>query len=85
MSHRDPNIDWTMPNVELVRAIFIYNKMFNFQLNSTIIFGVIVYTGTQTERKRGRLTDTTTARQTERHEDTQTDMNTATIIRGSHT
>ena len=30
---RDLDLDRTMPNVELVRAIFIYYNMFKFQVN----------------------------------------------------
>ena len=52
------DLDRTMPNVELVRAIFIYYNMFKFQVDLTIIFSVIVYTDTQT--------DTHTHRQTHR-------------------
>ena len=37
-SRRDLDLDRTMPNVELVRAIFIYYNMFKFQVNWTIIF-----------------------------------------------
>ena len=38
MSYRDIDLDQTMPNVELVRAIFIYNNMFKFQVDWTSIF-----------------------------------------------
>ena len=49
-SRRDLDLDRTMPNVELVRAIFIYYSMFKFHVNWTIIFLVIVYTDRQTDR-----------------------------------
>ena len=32
-SRRDLDLDWTMPNVELVQAIFIYYNMFKFQVD----------------------------------------------------
>ena len=32
-SHRDLDLDRTMPNVELVQAIFIYYSMFKFHVN----------------------------------------------------
>ena len=32
-SRRDLDLDRTMPNVELVRAIFIYYSMFKFHVN----------------------------------------------------
>ena len=33
ISRRDLHLDRTMPNVELVRAIFIYYNMFKFQMD----------------------------------------------------
>ena len=60
-SGRDLDLDQAMPNVELVRAIFIHYSMFNFQVDWTIIFWVIVYTDRHTH------TDPT-HRQTDRHE-----------------
>ena len=48
-SRRDLDLGRTMPNVELVRAIFIYYNMFKFQVNWAIIFLVIVYTDRQTD------------------------------------
>ena len=45
---RDLDLDRTMPNVELVGAIFIYFSMFKFQVNLTIIFLSFVYTDRQT-------------------------------------
>ena len=47
-SHRDLDLDRTMPNVELVRAIFIYYNIFKFQVDWTI-FLVIVYTDRHTQ------------------------------------
>ena len=41
----DLDLDWTMPNVELVRA---YYNMFKFEVDSPIIFWVIIYTDTHT-------------------------------------
>ena len=32
-SHHDLDLDRTMPNIELVRAIFIHYNMFKFQVN----------------------------------------------------
>ena len=61
-SSRDLDLDRTMPNVELVRAIFIYYIMFKFQVDCTIIFLVIVYTDTHTH------TETHTHRNTDGHE-----------------
>ena len=52
-SHCDLDLDQTMPNVELIRAIFIYYNMFKFQVDWTIIFLVIVYTDTQTDTQMG--------------------------------
>ena len=49
-SRRDLDLDRTMPNVELVRAILVYYNMFKFQVGRTIIFLVIVYTDRQTHR-----------------------------------
>ena len=49
-SRRDLDLDRTMPNVELVRAIFIYYSKLKFHVNWTIIFWVIVYTDRQTDR-----------------------------------
>ena len=47
----DLDLDRTMAYVELFRAIFIYYNMFKFQVDWTIIFWVIVYTDTQTDRQ----------------------------------
>ena len=47
-SRCDLDLDWTMPNVELIRAILVYYNMFNLQVDWTIIFWVIVYTDRQT-------------------------------------
>ena len=40
-----------MPNVESVRAISIYYKIFKFQVDAAIIFLVIVYTHTHTHTR----------------------------------
>ena len=37
-SRHDLDLDRTMPNVELVQAIFIYYNMFKFEVDWTIIF-----------------------------------------------
>ena len=50
-SHRD--LDWTMPNVELVRAIFIYYNLFKFQVEP-LFFELLC---TQTPRQTDRHTD----------------------------
>ena len=42
----DLDLDWTMPNVEFARAIFIYYNMFKFQVD---FFLVIVYTDRHTD------------------------------------
>ena len=55
-SRRDLDLDQTMPNIELVRAIFIYHSMFKFQV-------VYTETHTQTDRHKDRWTD----RQTHTH------------------
>ena len=47
-SHCDLDLDQTMPNVELIRAILVYYNMFKFQVDWNIIFWVIVYTDRQT-------------------------------------
>ena len=52
-----------MPNVELIRDIFIYYNMFKFQVDLTIIFIIIVYTDRHTHQ------DTQTDRQTDTHTD----------------
>ena len=49
-SRHDLDLDRTMPNVELVRAIIKCYNMFKFQVDGTIIFLVIVYTDGKTER-----------------------------------
>ena len=57
--------DRTMPNVELVRAFFIYYNMFRFQVDFTIIFLVIVFIDTQTDTQLDRQAEQTdTQRQT---------------------
>ena len=50
-SCRDLDLDQTMPNVELVRAIFIYYNMFKFQVTQT---------HRQTDRRTDRHQDTHT-------------------------
>ena len=51
ISHLD--LDLTMPNVELVRAIYIYYNI--FKLIDSLISLVIVYTDIQTERQTDSL------------------------------
>ena len=60
ISHLD--LDLTMPDVELVRAIYIYYNM--FKLIDSLISLVIVYTDRQTERQ----TDSQAGRRTHGHE-----------------
>ena len=66
-SHRDLDLDQTMPNVELVRAIFIYYSMFKFKWTEPLFFELSC---TQTH------THTHTDGKTRRNADTQTDMST---------
>ena len=42
-SRRDIDLDQTMQNVKLVQAISIYYNIYKFQVDSPIIFLVIVY------------------------------------------
>ena len=44
----DLDLDRTMPNVELVRAVFICYNIFKFQVPRSIIFRVIMLTDTHT-------------------------------------
>ena len=64
-SHCDLDLDRTMPNVELVRAIFIYYSMFNFTSNEPLFF---------------ELSCTQTDRQTDRHQDRHTDNDEYSIV-----
>ena len=57
-SRHDLDLDRTMPNVELIRAIFKYYNMIKFQGDWTIIFWVIVYTDGKTERRKDTHADT---------------------------
>ena len=50
-SHTDLDLDHKMPNVELVRAIFIYYNMCKFQVDWSIISWVIVYTEARTHAR----------------------------------
>ena len=50
-SRRDLDLDWTMPNVELVRAIFIYYNMFKFKLIEPL-FSELCCTQTDTNTDR---------------------------------
>ena len=52
-SHRDLDLDPTMPIIELIRDIFIYYKVFEFHVARSITFWVIVqntHTHTHTHR-----------------------------------
>ena len=48
-SHCDLDLDQTKPNVQLVQVISIYYNRLKFQVDSQIIFLVIVYTDTPTQ------------------------------------
>ena len=59
-SRRDLDLDQTMPNVEHVRAIFIYYKLFKFKWIDQLFFELSctqLHTHTQTDRKTHRQTD----------------------------
>ena len=59
-SRRDPDLDRTMPNVELVRTIFIYYNMFknSSQLNHFFLsYRVHRHTHRQTDRRTDTHTD----------------------------
>ena len=68
-SRCDLDLDRTMPNIELVRAIFIYYNVLKFKSTEPSFFELSC-TQTHTERERHQ------GRQTDRHTDTQTDMST---------
>ena len=53
-SHRDLNLDRTMPNVELVRAIFIYYRCTSFTSIEPLFFELLC---TQTDRQTDTHTD----------------------------
>ena len=58
-SYRDLDLAQTMPNFELVLAIFIYYNVFQFQLGSLIIFfSFRVNRHTQTHTHTNRQTHT---------------------------
>ena len=59
-SSRDLDLEWTMPNVELIQGLFISYNIFKFQDARSFVFCVIVLTHRQTDRH----TDTQTDRQT---------------------
>ena len=66
-SRRDLDLDRTMPNVELVRAIFIYYNMFEVSSGlSHYFFSYRVHR--QTERHTDRQTDRQTHIHTDKHE-----------------
>ena len=46
-SRRDLDLGPTMPNIELVRVIFIYYNVFKFQVPRSISFCIIVQTHIQ--------------------------------------
>ena len=66
-SRHDLDLDQTMPNVELVRAIFIYYNI-KFQVDYFLSYRVHRQTDTQTPRQ--------TDGKTPRHQDAQTDTQT---------
>ena len=48
-SRHDLDLDRTMPNVELIRAIFIYYNMFKFEVELFLSYRVHTHTDTQTD------------------------------------
>ena len=64
-SRRDLDLDRTMPNVELVRAVFMYYSMFKFHAIEPLFFELSC---TQTDRHTDRQTDTQTNGHTDNDE-----------------
>ena len=52
MSYHDLDLDLTMPNIELVRAIIIHNNVFQFYVPRSIPFLVILQKHRQTHTER---------------------------------
>ena len=68
-SRRYLDLDWTMPNIELIRAFSVYYNRIKFQMDYTIIFCVIVYTDTHAHAHAHTQTARQTAGHTPRHTD----------------
>ena len=69
-SHRDLDLDQTMPNVELVRAIFIYYSIFKVSSGLNYYFlSYRVHRDTHTDRQTPTHQDGRTDRQTDTHTD----------------
>ena len=57
-SHCDLDLGLTMHNIELVRVIFIYYRLFKFHVPGSITFSLIVQKHGKTERQKHGSTET---------------------------